>query len=90
MTIKAYQQVLDMVVQDAKSEKTKPRDRVEIMKFLDMELDKLWEQITRAEQTKEANTVVLSGPRQVKAKSRLSATQGRREVLPEAYDTSNE
>ena len=69
-------------------EKNKPRDRVAIMKFLDMELDKLWEQILKTEQTKEVNTVVLSGPRQIKAKSRLSAIQVTREVLPRKDDSS--
>jgi len=59
------------------------------MKFLDMELDKLWENIVKIEQTKEVNTVALGGSRQVKAKSRLSTSQGEREVLPRKDDTSS-
>jgi len=78
MTMNAYRQVLDTVIQDAISAKTKLRERVAIMKFLDEQLDKLWGQILNTEQTKKANTLALSGPRQVKAKSRLSASQGER------------
>jgi len=52
------------------------------MKFLDMELDKLWENIVKIEQTKEVNTVALGGSRQVKVKSRPSALQGIGKVWP--------
>ena len=76
MTIKTYQQVLDRVIQDAKPEKTKPGDYVAIYKFMVEELDKLWEDSVKTEQIKEVSTVALSGPRQVKANSRLSASQG--------------
>jgi len=87
MTMNAYRHVLDTVIHDAKSKKTKPRDRVTIMKFLDEQLDKLWEQVLMTEQTKEVDTVSLSGPRQIKAKSQLSASQGKRESIPREDDT---
>ena len=89
VTINAFRQVLDTVIQDAISAKTKLRERVAIMKFLDEQLDKLREQIVKSEQTKEANTVVLSDPRQVRAKSRLSASQGTREGSHSKDDSSS-
>jgi hypothetical protein len=71
--------LLEKVIEDALDDKTKPRDRLAIMKALDNMMDKLTQRLSIDNSASMDASEILRGPKLSKQKSRMTAYASERE-----------
>ena len=75
--------ILDKIIEDALSDKTKPRQRLAAYKLLMERLERLWEKVVRDSMDNDEIVELLSGPTLIQGKSRFSPSQEVIDIEPE-------